>query len=151
MDPPSIRPLAPADVAPCARFVAAAPLWRRYGYGEDRCARDLASALEGADDALFCAELSGEPVGLAWVLRRGAFGRAPYLKLLAVAEPARGRGVGVLLLREAEGLTGELFLLVSDFNADARRFYAREGYAEAGALPDFAVPGITEILMWRRR
>ncbi|MHB1844856.1 MAG: GNAT family N-acetyltransferase [Deltaproteobacteria bacterium] len=127
--------------------MAEAPLWRRYGYGRERCAQDLSEALERGGDALFCAELEQTPVGLAWVLPRGAFGRSPYLRLIAVAESARGKGIGALLLREAERLTGELFLLVSEFNAEARRFYAREGYVQVGALPGFVLPDVTELLL----
>ncbi|MHB8417530.1 MAG: GNAT family N-acetyltransferase, partial [Myxococcales bacterium] len=90
----TIRPMAAADVGALARLVAAAPLWQRYGYLEPRCAADLSAALAEGRDALFCAEVAGAPAGLAWVLRRGTFGRSPYLKLLAVAEGSRGQGVG---------------------------------------------------------
>ena len=32
----------------------------------------------------------------------------------------------------------------------AQRFYARHGYVPAGTLPDFARPGITENIFWKR-
>ncbi len=145
---PIVRPLEARDIPVCARIVADAPLWRRYGYGAERCAADLGAALEGRKDVLLCAELAGAPVGLAWVLPRGTFGRSPYLKLIAVAAEHRGGGLGALLLTAAEEIgAGELTLLVSDFNDQAQRFYLAHGYREVGALPDFVLPGVTERIL----
>jgi [ribosomal protein S18]-alanine N-acetyltransferase len=142
-----VRPLAGEDVPPLARLVAGTPLWQRYGYLEERCAADLGAALAEGQDALFAAGPPGAPRGLAWVLRRGAFGRAPYLKLLAVAEGDRGQGVGAALLAAAEAVGPELVLLVSDFNDGARAFYGRQGYIQVGALADFVLPGVTELIL----
>jgi GNAT superfamily N-acetyltransferase len=143
-----VRPLEARDIAACAKLVAEAPLWRRYGYSAERCAADLTAALAARGDVLLCAELGGEPVGLAWVLPRGTFGRSPYLRLIAVAAAQRGHGLGALLLEGAEQVGhGELTLLVSDFNADARRFYELHGYREVGALADFVLPGVSERIL----
>ena len=145
---PILRPLEASDIPACARFIAEAPLWRRYGYGAERCAADLEAALQAHRDVLICAELSAEPVGLAWVLPRGTFGRSPYLKLIAIAAPHRGRGFGASLLAAAEDVgAGDLTLLVSDFNDEARRFYEDHGYREVGALPDFVLSGVTERIL----
>jgi ribosomal protein S18 acetylase RimI-like enzyme len=40
-----------------------------------------------------------------------------------------------------------LFICVSDFNAGARRFYERLGYAAVGELKDYLVRGHSEILL----
>jgi GNAT superfamily N-acetyltransferase len=147
-DSPILRPLEARDVPSCARFIAEAPLWKRYGYGADRCAADLTAALEGHKDVVICLELAAKPAGLAWVLPRGTFGRSPYLKLIAVATDQRGGGLGALLLAAAEEIgAGELTLLVSDFNVDAQRFYLEHGYREVGALADFVLPGVTERIL----
>ena len=147
----TLRPLVLADLPACVALVAESPLWRRYGYGALRCEADLRAALE-AGDALFCAERGGAAVGFAWVLPRGGFGRMPYLKLLAVAEVHRGLGIGAALLKAAEGVgRGDLLILVSDFNEAAQRFYLREGFVQVGALPDFALPGVTERILLKRR
>lgn len=143
-----IRPLREGDLAACAALVAATPLWKRYRYTRARCARDLRAALASGTDVLLCAEAGGRAAGIAWVLPRGTFGRSAYLKLIAVAARRRGRGLGALLLAAAEESGGgELTLLVSDFNGRARRFYAAHGYHEAGALPDFVLPGVAEIIL----
>ena len=147
-DTPILRPLELRDVPACARFIAEAPLWKRYGYGADRCAADLAKALEAKNDVLICLEVAAQPVGLAWVLPRGTFGRSPYLKLIAVAANERGNGLGARLLTAAEEVgAGDLTLLVSDFNSEAQRFYQEHGYREVGALPDFVLPGVTERIL----
>jgi ribosomal protein S18 acetylase RimI-like enzyme len=63
------------------------------------------------------------------------------LEQLYVAESARGRGVAVALIRHGEAQIGERFarawLAVAAGNARARRFYAREGWSDAGAF-DYA-------------
>jgi len=80
----------------------------------------------------------------------GGFGRSAYLRLLAVNEAYAGLGIGTGLLAHAEQLaarsTKDMLLLVSDFNVDAQRFYQRQGYAQIGAIPDYVVPGVTELL-----
>jgi GNAT superfamily N-acetyltransferase len=146
--PLRIRPLRRGDVEFCAAMIARTPLWQRYRYGEERCARDLRAGLADRDQMLV-ALLGGEVAGLAWVLPRGGFGRVPYLKLLAVSAEARGRGVGAALL-QASHSSGDLLLLVSDFNRRARRFYAALGYQKVGAIPDLVLPGVTEVLMFKR-
>jgi GNAT superfamily N-acetyltransferase len=149
---PLVRPLEARDVQACARLVAQTPLWKKYGYGAERCAADLTAALEARQDAILCVEHEGVPTGLAWVLPRGTFGRSPYLKLIAVAEAHRGRGLGALLLAAAEAVGGgELTLLVSDFNEEARRFYLDHGYREIGALEGFVLPDVTERILRKAR
>ena len=94
---------------------------------------------------------SASLVGFAWVDPRGAFGSAPYLKLIAVDASARSSGIGAALLAEFEKRTagqGRLWtLLVSDFNTRAQAFYASHGYREAGRLAGFAIEGVAEIIM----
>jgi ribosomal protein S18 acetylase RimI-like enzyme len=47
--------------------------------------------------------------------------------------------------------TPNVFLMVSDFNAAARRFYERLGYLAIGEVPEFLVAGRSEILMRKTR
>ena len=94
-------------------------------------------------------------LGFAWIDPRGAFGSAPYLKLIAVDTHKRSGGVGSALLAEFERRTlaiGKVWtLMVSDFNLRAIAFYEKHGYRKAGAIPGFAVDGIAEILMVKKK
>ncbi len=146
----AIRPMEEADTAPCATMAVDSEIGRRYGFSQDSMAGRLLTALKRGED-LFVAEEEGKIEGFAWMDRRGAFSSAPYLRLIAVAPTARGSGVGSALLEEFELRGTEIgrdyCLLVSDFNVRAQDFYARHGYVEQGRLRDFAVRGITEVLM----
>jgi ribosomal protein S18 acetylase RimI-like enzyme len=150
---PTLRSMVKSDVPACAAIVCASPLGERYGFRPDAMARTLAGALEAGGE-LIVAESAGRVVGFAWIDPRGAFSSAPYLRLIAVEESFRGSGVGSALVDEFEARTASVgrdwCLLVSDFNERAQAFYERRGYRKAGALPDFARPGITEILMVKK-
>ena len=45
----------------------------------------------------------------------------------------------------------KLFLVVAQFNPQARRFYEKAGYQQVGIIPDLYRKGITEYLMMKRR
>jgi ribosomal protein S18 acetylase RimI-like enzyme len=74
-----------------------------------------------------------------------------YIELLAVADWARGKGLGGQLLAHVEAAvfvrTKNLFACVSDFNDQARHFYNKQGYQEIGPMPNFLIPGSAEILL----
>jgi ribosomal protein S18 acetylase RimI-like enzyme len=153
----AIRSMRLADAAACAAIACASPIGTRYGFTPAELAKSFIAAIQEGGE-LFVAELDGAAgalAGFAWVDARGAFSSAPYLRLIAVEGSSRGAGVGAALLAEFEARTASVgrdyCLLVSDFNTDAQRFYERHGYRKAGALLDFARPGITEILMVKRR
>jgi ribosomal protein S18 acetylase RimI-like enzyme len=148
-----IRPLGEADIAPLAARLAELPLLQRYGRGADGLERDLRAGLARGDQ-LLVHDPGGGAGALVWFLPSGTFGMGGYLRLLAVAPGGEGRGVGSELLRAFEegaaGWSGHAFLLVSDFNSGAQRFYERHGYAQVGRLPSLVRPDIDELLYWRR-
>ncbi len=141
------------DVPAYARIVAETPLWKRYGLDFESASSNFLRALS-EKQPIFVARLDNEVVGFVWTIPKGMFGAGGYIKLIGVDGAHRGAGIGTALLRHAEQFLGQfnrdVFLLVSDFNTAARRFYLRNGYIEVGRLPDYAVQGITEILMWKR-
>jgi len=154
------------DLESCAAIACGSEIGRRYRFDREVLAGSMRRALESgaiivaaraAASPAGAAERGAEGaiLGFAWIDPRGAFGSAPYLKLIAVDEEARSGGVGAALLAEFERRAPEkarvLTLLVSDFNERAIAFYERHGFAKAGALPDFAVDGVTELLMTKRR
>lgn len=149
----SLRSMVKSDAPACAAIACASAIGERYGFRPDAMAKTLSTALEAGGE-LFVAKSTGRVVGFAWIDARGAFSTAPYLRLIAVEESLRGSGVGSALLNEFEARTASVgrdwCLLVSDFNERAQVFYERHGYRKAGALPDFARAGITEILMVKK-
>ena len=74
-----------------------------------------------------------------------------YIAGLAVHRDWRNRGVGTQLMHFAEERirrdSPNVFLCVSSFNPNARRFYERLGFAQCGELKDLVVAGHSEILM----
>jgi ribosomal protein S18 acetylase RimI-like enzyme len=44
-----------------------------------------------------------------------------------------------------------LFLLVSDFNIEAKKFYREMGYQEVGLIPDLIKKGVGEYLMMKSK
>ena len=149
----NIRPMLESDIMPLARLISYTPLWQRYNVTEAAAARRLSDGLaSGATIAV--AESSGAPIGFVWYVKRGAFDRSGYIKLIGVTPERRGNNIGSALMEHAEAIlladSPDVFLLVSDFNHDAHKFYARLGYCKVGAIPDYVVPGITELIFHKR-
>jgi ribosomal protein S18 acetylase RimI-like enzyme len=146
--------MAEEDAPACAAIACASTIGERYAFEPAVITASLLAAREKGQEVLV-ASCRGRLAGFAWIDPRGAFSSAPYLRLIAVDESFQGRGVGSALLSEFESRTASVgrdyCLLVSDFNEGAHAFYERHGYRKAGILPDFARPGITEILMVKRR
>ncbi len=148
----TVRPMTVADLPACIEILLGYP-WTRYWMTTERAERALRGGLaEGAD-----LRVSGDDAGVGgfvWLMARGAFYHSGYIRLIGVAERAKGRGAGRALMTAAEAdvfaVSRDMFLLVSDFNLDAQAFYRHLGYAQVGALPDYVLPGITELLMRKR-
>ena len=160
----TVRPLRSAEVEACARIVAGDPLWQRYGLTLPRSRqllrKALAAARRGGPTARAAGKVEvardgGQVVGFVWFFLDGTFQHSGYVRWIAVAPQARGRGVGERLMRYAEGRIfrrgPNVFLTVSDFNEGAQAFYRKLGYAQVGAIPDYVVPGITERLFRKTR
>lgn len=148
--PIHITPLAERDLSACAHIMSSSLPWTRYQITEAAAQRMWWDALATAANVVV-ARLDGQTVGFAWYIERGGFGLGGYLKLLGVQATTRGRGVGAALLDHVEWWAMEqgqrdLFLLVSDFNLAAQAFYQTHGYVQLGEIPDFVVPGITELI-----
>jgi ribosomal protein S18 acetylase RimI-like enzyme len=144
-----VRPLRMTECDAAGAIVGKNALWRdRYHYSADQAARDLLYATSHGDFVV--GAFAPALVGIAWVLPKGAFGRSPYLRLLAVDPEAQSAGAGLALLAHAEANAAKgarhFFLLVSDFNDRAQAFYRQAGYAPVGSLPDFVLPSVAEQL-----
>jgi ribosomal protein S18 acetylase RimI-like enzyme len=124
--------------------------WATLGYSAETLARGL--ALPHPDLTRYIAVRDGATLGLAAI--RCPWLRGAYIELFAVLPRAQGGGVGNALLTHVEAAyrsrTGNLWLLVSGFNARARRFYERNGFGPIGTIPGLVVPDEDEILMRKR-
>ncbi|MGC9397190.1 MAG: GNAT family N-acetyltransferase [Anaerolineae bacterium] len=95
----------------------------------------------------------GACLGFVWFIEEGAFHSFPYLHIIAVKAAHRGRGIGQQLIRFFEEAAfaqhSKVFLVVADFNPDARRLYERLGYRQVGAIPGLYRDDVTEYLMMK--
>jgi GNAT superfamily N-acetyltransferase len=107
--------------------------------------RSHREALVEAGRLVLVAELDGEVVGMAHLAPSGA-ANAPHraeVQRVAVAETARGTGVGRQLMGAAEeaalerGLT--LLWLTTHDRSDACAFYEAVGYTKLGVMPDYSL------------
>jgi ribosomal protein S18 acetylase RimI-like enzyme len=150
----TVAPLAENDIDTCVEIMSGSVPWTRYGMDDEAIAAMWRSALcSGA--VVNVAHVESKTAGFAWFIDRGGFGLSGYLKLLGVHPDLRGQGVGGVLLDHTEQLTiqagrQDLLLLVSDFNVAALKFYLDRGYVQVGSIPDYAVPGIAELILRKR-
>ena len=141
-----IRPITTRDdIERCARLMAGSEPWITLG-------RDVAAArraFSNPDFERYVARFEGALAGFLILDLRGSF--VGYLKSVCVAPEFRGRGIGTTLVHFAEDRIfrshPNVFLLVSSFNRDAQRLYARLGYEVVGELKDYVVRGHSEILL----
>jgi ribosomal protein S18 acetylase RimI-like enzyme len=150
----TIRPMQAADIDPIVAWMLQIPLWQRYGFAAERGAR-LFNRAFAQGDLLRVADLADVPAcGFCRVVLKGAFARSPYLQLIGVHPDHAGLGIGAALLTAAEEAVRpnhrELFLLASDFNTGAQRFYQRQGYQHIGTIPGYVLPDIDELIFWKR-
>jgi ribosomal protein S18 acetylase RimI-like enzyme len=144
-----IRPFEARDIPACAQIMATNPLWQRYQVTLDSATQRLNAGLQSAATILV-AENEGQVSGFLWYLEKGAFNRSGYIMLIGVALDSQHLGIGAALMDETERILfcqgRDVILLVSDFNSGAQRFYQRRGYLQIGALPDYVLPGVTELI-----
>ncbi len=95
--------------------------------------------------------LHKEAVGLLRINYEGMFGQFPYLRLLAIREEYRNKGIGgtAFTYFEKTGFarSRRLFLCVSDFNEGGRRFYEKRGFRETARIENLFKKGIAELIM----
>jgi ribosomal protein S18 acetylase RimI-like enzyme len=138
----------------CVAALENSELGRIYFPSEEKA---LASLAEGAarEEVFVALDGAGECLGFIWFILGGAFHSYPYLHVIAVKREHRGEGVGKELLRFfEEGVfenSSKAFLVVADFNPDARRLYERLGWRQVGAIPGLYREGVTEYLMMKEK
>jgi len=146
----TIRLLANDDEArQCATIMATSEPWLTLRRDFDASL----AAVTNPDRETYVAVDHAGVAGFVVINMRGAF--AGYLQSIAVRADCRSCGLGTRLVAFTEERifreTPNVFLLVSSFNDQARRFYERLGYEQIGELKDFIVLGYSEILMRKTR
>ncbi len=129
------------------------PLWQQYGVTGEKSAVMFTKALsQGA--TILAARFEDQTAGFVWYVTQGAWDRSGYIRLIGVSPRFQGRQIGAQLMAAAEGEMAksvrDIFLLVTDSNTSAQRFYQRLGYAQVGAIPDYVHPGITELIYHKK-
>lgn len=147
-----IRPMTTDDIPLVVQWMVEIPLWQRYRLTAERARSQFETALVNQDMVLVADQDSSRACGFAWCLPKGMFGRSPYLKLIGVRQDQASAGIGAALLAAVEQAVQSdmLFLLVSDFNYDAQRFYQRHGYQRIGVIPGYVLADVNELLFWKR-
>lgn len=155
MNEVEIRKITRFDVPQMAEIISSTLLWQRYGIDSEKALamayEALASQQDPSMDSLcLVAAKDGLLMGFCWIQYRGCFGMSGYIKLLGVREQARRSGVGRDLLKAAEDMIlsrgPNVFLLVSHFNTPAIEFYEKMGYVKIGAIKDYVITGVDELL-----
>ncbi len=129
-------------------------LGQEYFPNEEKAHTALTEGI-AKEEIYVASDEAGECVGFVWFVLGGAFHSFPYLHIIAVKEAVRGRGIGKQLLAFFEEtvfpVSSKVFLVVADFNPDAKRLYKRLGYRQVGEIPNLYKAGVTEYLMMKER
>lgn len=111
--------------------------------------RQCLLAFEGDYKEVYAVLEAEELLGIIILQMQGTF--KGYIQTIAVAENARGRGIGTQLIAFAEErifrVSSNIFMCVSSFNIRAQNLYYRLGYEKVGILTDFIIEGYDEILL----
>ncbi|MCB2347408.1 GNAT family N-acetyltransferase [Clostridium estertheticum] len=123
-----------------------------YFEEEDKAIKTLSEGISKGE--IFVAiDKGGICLGFVWFIINGAFHSFPYLHIIAVKEEFRNLGIGKKLLKHFEEVTSKnyskLFLVVAEFNSEAKRLYQSIGYTEVGVIPNLYKTGVTEFLMMK--
>src|SRR5882724_11795047 len=150
LDQIAIRPLADhAEAELCARMMDLSEPWLSLGTGY----RALFDLMRNPARERYVASPDNRIAGFVVINMSGSL--TGYRQGICVAPGSGASGIGRLLMAHAETRifrdTPNVFLMVSDFNAAARRFYERLGYRTIGEIPEYLVAGRSEILMRKTR
>jgi len=146
---PLIRPATADDAAAIARIWHAGFIDGHTGHVPEeiwayRRPADFAARVPGLIELATVAEINGDVVGFAMV-------QGDEVYQLYVDTSARGTGVAALLLAEGEVQISRAhsvgWLAVVEGNSRARRFYARAGWSEAGAMEQPSYAGAETIMV----
>jgi GNAT superfamily N-acetyltransferase len=147
----SMRGLPPGEPQRLGPVFAGIDPWARLGYTAEAISGYLGTLEKSAPR--YAIMVGGEVAAVAGV--RLNWLRGPYVQFLGVVPTYQKRKLGSAFLawlaHEARR-HGEhnVWVLASNFNAGAQRFYAANGFERTGEIADLVAPGTSEVLMRRR-
>jgi ribosomal protein S18 acetylase RimI-like enzyme len=138
----------------CEEALVKSELGLRYFSKEGSVRKALEEGFE-KHQIYIAVDCNNNCLGFIWYILGGMFHSFPYLHIIAVKEENRNLGVGKKLLKFFEDTCfkeySKIFLVVADFNPDAKRLYEKIGYIEVGSIPSLYREGITEYIMMKLR
>ena len=138
----------------CEEALLYSELGRRYFSSEGSARRALEEGFL-RQEIYVSLDSEHQCTGFLWVIQNGIFHSFPYLHIIAVKESYRNMGIGKVMMQFFEDLCfrshSKVFLVVADFNPQAKKFYQELGYTEIGSIPDLYRAGIDEFLMMKTR
>lgn len=137
----------------CEEAIVNSELGRRYFSQTGNARSSLEIGLVN-DEIYVALDERSSCIGFVWVITNGAFHSFPYIHIIAVKSENRGQGIGKKLLQHVEDVYSnnkKLFLVVADFNPEAKHLYESLGYTAIGDIPDLYRKGITECLMMKSK
>jgi ribosomal protein S18 acetylase RimI-like enzyme len=136
----------------CEEALSNSELGIRYFSKEGSARRALEDGF-AKGEIYIAIDINNNCMGFIWFILDGIFHSFPYLHIITVKKEHRNHGIGKQLLKFFEDICfkdyTKLFLVVADFNPDAKRLYERIGYNEVGTIPNLYREGITEHLMMK--
>ena len=133
------------EAVTCAEMMASSEPWKTLRRGK----QESLEIIKDQSREAYIAWLQNEIAGFIIIEMTGTF--KGYIKSICVSPNHRNMGIGSKLMSYAEDRilseTPNVFLLVSNFNKGAIRFYERQGYERIGELKDFIIEGYSEILL----
>lgn len=136
----------------CEEALVDSELGRKYFTTPGSARRSLESGFH-KEEIYVAVDEDNNCKGFVWVIMEGSFHAFPYIHIIAVKNECRGQGIGKILLKYLEDVIckddSRFFLVVADFNPDAKRFYESIGYTQLCEIPDLYRKGITERLMMK--
>ncbi len=141
------------DVRELASLCATTRAFTSYGLTRKGAEKVFKRALKDSESEIWVVKNSErELVGFAWIMKRHAMGRSPYLRMIVVSPSIKNKGIGSFLMREMEKkfLSSKgMFLLVNSKNKSAQKFYKKHRFKKVGKLTDFLKPGFTEFIFYK--
>ncbi len=149
-----IRDIREEDLVRCAGIVSDSRMWEEYGRPRGD-AHFLMKHEFRKGTRFWVWEEDGGVRGFIGAIPNGMMGEFVYVRMLAVERGWRGRGIGTKLIAHLEKtmfpVSPHIFMMVTDFNTDAKRLYLRLGYHEIGTVPNYKKTGVHEFLLMKSR